>query len=273
MKIVSDSSANLYTLEGVDFASVDMIVSTDDKEYRDNYELDVETMVGELLRYKGRSGTACPGVGEWLEAFGEAKEIICTTITGKLSGSYNAAMTAKAQYEEEHPGRRVFVVDTLSAGPGMKMMLSKARELMQAGMDYDTVCQRIIDYKAHVMVAFSLESVKNLANNGRIHPALATVIGALGIRIVGNAEGGVLNPTDKIRTERKALAAAVTNMVKDGYQGGRVMIDHCLNEKGAALLRQLLLEKFPKAEIIIGKTNGLCSFYAEKGGLMIGYER
>ncbi|MBQ8815891.1 MAG: fatty acid-binding protein DegV, partial [Lachnospiraceae bacterium] len=62
-RIVSDSSANMYTLEGIDFVSTDMIISTDVKEYRDNMELDVQQMVQDLAAYKGRSGTACPGVG------------------------------------------------------------------------------------------------------------------------------------------------------------------------------------------------------------------
>ena len=71
-KIVSDSSANMYSLKGADYTSVDMIISTDTKEYHDNENLDVAQMVEELSVYKGRSGTACPGVGDWLEAFADA---------------------------------------------------------------------------------------------------------------------------------------------------------------------------------------------------------
>ena len=86
IKFVSDSSANLYSLEGVDFKSADMVISTDEKEYRDNENLDVKQMVDDLATYKGRSGTACPGVGEWLDSFGNAEEVYCTTITAPLSG-------------------------------------------------------------------------------------------------------------------------------------------------------------------------------------------
>ena len=249
-----------------------MVISTDEKEYRDNEHLNVEQMVEELASYKGRSGTACPGVGEWLEAFGDAEEVYCTTITARLSGSYNAAMAAKEQYEEEHPGRKVFVFDTRSAGPEMKLHIEKIREFIQAGMDFDTICKKIAEYKEKTSIAFSLECVRNLANNGRINAAVATVVGMLGIRIIGDAEGGVLNPTDKVRGEKKAVSKLVENMKKAGYVGKKVYIDHCYNEAGAEALKKALLEEFPNAVVKIARTTGLCSFYAEKGGLMIGFE-
>lgn len=272
IKIVSDSSANLFHLDGVDFTSADMVISTDEKEYRDNEKLDVEQMVADLASYKGRSGTACPGVGEWLEAFGDAEEVYCTTITAQLSGSYNSAMAAKEQYEEEHPGRKVFVFDTRSAGPEMKLHIEKIKEFIQQGMDYETISRKIAEYKEKTSIAFSLQCVRNLANNGRINSAVATVVGMLGIRIIGNAEGGVLNPTDKVRGAKKAIAKIVENMKKDGYVGKKVYIDHCYNEEDAEALKKALLAEFPNAVIKIARTYGLCSFYAEKGGLMIGFE-
>jgi len=61
-------------------------------------------------------------------------------------------------------------------------------------------------------------------------------------------------------------------MLKTGFTGGRVRIHHCNNEDGANVLRAMIREQFPFAEVIIQKTRGLCSFYAEEGGLLVGYE-
>ena len=94
-KIISDSASNMRTLDGVDFTSVPLSIITDEKEYVDDSGLDVDKMVEELYSYKGRSSTACPGVGDWLKAFGDAEEVYCVTIISTLSGSYNSAMTAK----------------------------------------------------------------------------------------------------------------------------------------------------------------------------------
>ena len=127
VKIVSDSASNVFALDGVDFESVPLHIVTNDKEYVDTPDLNVAGMVADLSTYNGRSGTACPGVGDYLNAFEGYDEVYCVTITSQLSGSYNAAMTAKQQYEEENPGKKVFVLDSLSAGSEMKLHVEKLR--------------------------------------------------------------------------------------------------------------------------------------------------
>lgn len=274
IKIVADSAANLYSLTDVNYEVAPLRIVTDSKEYVDNADLDVAAMVSELSSYKGRSGTACPGVGDWLEAFGDSDIVYCVTIISTLSGSYNAAMIAKQQYEEENPGKKVFVLDSFSAGPEIKLHIEKIRELVLAGKDFDTVCKEVTEYKEqHTALIFSLESLHNLANNGRISHAVAKIAGLMGIRMVGDvSEEGQLHPTDKCRGEKKTLTEIYRNMKRLGYNGGKLLIDHCYNEGLSLKLKETTLAEFPQAEVVIAPTGGLCSFYAEKGGLMIGFE-
>jgi len=274
IKIVTDSAANMYALDGIPFSSVPLKIIAGEKEYIDTASLDVENMVSELRNYKGRSSTACPGVGDWLDAFEDYDIVYCVTIISTLSGSFNSAMTAKRQYEEEHPDRKVFVLDSYSAGAEMKLHIHKLRELVLAGKDYETVCREIQTYKEkHTALVFSLESLHNLANNGRVSPAIARIASIVGLRMVGDVSPeGQLHPTDKCRGEKKTLESIYRNMLRLGYNGGRLLIDHCFNEKTAKSLKDIVLEQYSKAEIMIAKTGALCSFYAEKGGLMIGFE-
>ena len=273
IKIVADSSANMYTLDGVDFASAPLTIGTADREFVDNESLDIEEMVNYLAKYKGKSGSACPGVGDWLEVFGDADEIYCVTIISTLSGSYNAAMTAKAQYEEEHPGRKVYVLDSYSAGAEPKLLVEKLRDLVLEGKDFETVCKEIEEYKEkRSCLLFCLQSLRNLANNGRTSHAVATLCSVVGIRVVGDVKDG-LHPTDKCRGEKKAIATLFKNMKAKGYVGGQVIIDQCFNVDAAGALKSAILAEFPNAVVRIEKTMGLCSFYAERGGLIIGFER
>ena len=169
-RIVSDSGSNLKTVDSdIAYVSVPLKISTEEREFVDDDALQVGEMISYLDGYKGKSGTACPGVGQWLEAFGDAEAVFCFTITSALSGSCNAARLAGEEYEEEHPGRHVCIVDSLSAG--------------------------------------------------------------------------------------------------------QVRIDHCCNKPAAEKLKQILLEEYADADIRIGETFGLCSFYAEQGVLLIGFER
>lgn len=274
IKIVADSSANMYTLDGgVDFCSAPLTIRTAEREFVDNADLDVMEMVDYLSKYKGKSGSACPGVGDWMEVFGDADEVYCVTIISTLSGSYNAAMTAKQQYEEENPGKKVFVLDSYSTGPGMKLLVEKIRDLVLEGKDFDTVCKEVVEYKEkRNCLLFCLESLKNLANNGRTSHAVAAICSVIGIRLVGDVKDG-LHPTDKCRGEKKAIMTLFKNMKEKGYVGGTVVIDQCFNEPAANALKEAIHSEFPSANIRVEKTYGLCSFYAEKGGLIIGFER
>ena len=273
-KIVTDSSADTLLLEGVDFASAPLTIVTAEKEYVDDAALDVAQMVEDLLKYSGKSSTACPAVGDWLAAFGDAEEVFCVTITSNLSGSYNAATIAAQDYMEAHPDRRVFVLDSLSTGPEMRLLLERLRDDVAAEMDFQAICDDVSAYSAKTGLIFVLESMKNLANNGRVNKLAAKAAGLLGIRAVGKAsDHGTLEMLDKCRGAKKALAAIVEQMAAQGYGGGAVRISHVGNEAAALTLRDTLAERYPQAEIQVYAARGLCSFYAEKGGLLIGFEK
>lgn len=271
-KIVADSSSDLHGLTTIDFAIAPMIIHTTKKAYLDDKHLDVPAMVQDLLQNKDKTSSACPGLGDWLNAFGEAEEIFCLTITSKLSGSYNSACLAKKEYEELYPGRRVHVIDSLSTGPEMQLLAEKIMGLTEQGADFDTVCQEVESYSNRTNLVFMLESLKNLANNGRVSHAVAKLTGLLGIRLVGKALEGVLEPLDKCRGAKKALQAIVSRMKEMGYKGGKVCIAHCMNLEGANELVTLIKEQFSHVTPDICTTGGLCSYYAEKGGILVGFE-
>ena len=87
IKIVADTSCDLFGLKKVDFACAPMKIITAEKEYVDDESLNVNEMVDYLDQYKGRSKSSCPNSTDWLEAFGDADDIFCVTITSGLSGS------------------------------------------------------------------------------------------------------------------------------------------------------------------------------------------
>ena len=273
-KIVTDSSADTLVLDGVDFASAPLTIVTDEKEYVDDATLDVARMVEDLLKYSGKSSTACPGVGDWLAAFGDAEEVFCVTITSNLSGSHNAAQVAAETYREQYPHRRVFVLDSLSTGPEMRLLLERLRANLAAEMDFEAICEDVSAYSAKTGLLFVLESMKNLANNGRVSRLAATAAGLLGIRAVGKASDvGTLEMLDKCRGAKKAQAAVLEHMVALGYGGGAVRISHVGNEAAAQTLKDLLLAQYGDADVQVYGAGGLCSFYAEKGGMLIGFEK
>ena len=272
-KIVSDSSSDMFRLKDVSFESAPLKIITDENEYVDDNDLDVEKMIKELREYKGRSSSSCPSPADWYDSFGDAKYVFCVTITSKLSGSYSSACIAKNDYEESHPDRRVFVIDSLSAGPEMRLIIEKIRELIIKGKDFEEICNEICEYQNNTSLYFMLESLNNLANNGRVNPAVAKMATMLGIRIVGKAYEGELKPLLKCCGEKKAVAALLERIENVGYKGGKLRIAYCMNEEAARKVATEIRRKYDESDIKIYHTGGLCSFYAEKGGLLIGFEK
>lgn len=62
-------------------------------------------------------------------------------------------------------------------------------------------------------------------------------------------------------------------MIKMNYSGGKVRINHCSNLAVAQQLKNMIISRFKEAKIDIGECRALCSFYAEMGGLIIGFEK
>ena len=274
VRIVADSSANLLQMKNMAFGTAPLKIITAEREFVDDASLDVAEMVEWFSSYKGKSKTSCPNPGDWLEAFSGADEVYCVAITSGLSGSYNAACVAKQMYEEQHSGKQVYVIDSLSAGPELALLIEKLEEYIGQGLPFAQICEKIEAYKQQTGLIFMLASLKNFAANGRVSPAVAKLAGLLGIRIVGRAsEQGTLEPIHKCRGEGKSITALLDELKSAGLSVGKVRIAHCQNEAAAQELRSQILRDLPEADVQIQSCRGLCSYYAELGGLLVGFEK
>ena len=273
IRIVADSSCNILALDGVEFVSVPLTIRTDTEEFRDDAALDVNEMVTVLRSTKGRSYSACPNITDWEEAFGDCGDVLAFTITSSLSGSYNAACIARDACQERDPSRRIYVVDSLSAGPEIGLLIEKALSEVRAGADFGAVCRAVKAYHERTHLLFALESMHNLAQNGRISKLAATMAGVLGIRAVGQASTeGTLEMLEKCRGLRRTREFMLHAMEELGYKGGSVRIGHCQNPALALELCTEIQQKFPGADVKSHGLRGLCSYYAERGGIMLGFE-
>ena len=271
-RIVSDSSSNVLSMGDLDYTTVPLKIIAG-KEYVDDTALDLAGMMEDLRNHKGKSGSSCPNVGEWLDAFGDAQEIFCVTISRNLSGSYAASVQAGEVYMAEHPGAKVFTFDSLAVGPEMMLIVDKILSCEAAGDDYETTRRKVLDYHNHTHTVFCLESMLNLARNGRTSMAVAKLAGMLGIRVVGIAADGQVTPVHKPRGAKKATQTIVEMVKERGFRNGNtIRVAHCFAPEAAKALEEAVKEAFPDANFVLEHTTALCSFYAEAGGLIVGFE-
>ena len=272
-RIVCDSSVNMTRLEGADYRSVPLIIRSGMTEFVDDEHLDVPYMVHYLSESKEKSSTSCPNILDWKEAFEGADEILAVTISSQLSGSFAACRQAMDEYLEEHPGARGFVFDSLSTGAMMRFIAEKARDYRAQGLDFDGMVKELQHFRRHANLIFALASMNNLSRNGRVPVAVAKAVGFLNIRIVAvGDENGRIKPVDKCRGEAKLPAILLREMQSRHYAGGHVHIDHCLNLPLAERIAEAIHGVYPSADVSIGECTGLCSYYAEQGGVIIGYD-
>lgn len=276
-KIIADSGCDYRSLDNLapdtEFVSVPLTIQVGETIYRDDAQLNIDQMMEEMYATTTASKSACPSPDDYMKSFEEADNIVVVTITGTLSGSYNSAEIAKKIYLEEHPDTKIHVIDSLSAGGEVDLIVRKLNHLVAEGLDFDQVIDGITDYQSKTKLLFVLAKVDNLVKNGRLSKLVGTVVGLLNIRMVGEAsKTGTLELLQKARGQKKAIKAAFDELLKAGYAGGHIMISHRNNEKFIEQFSELVREKFAQASIEVLPTSGLCSFYAEEGGLLMGYE-
>ena len=273
MKLIADSSANLTMLEGVTYQSVPMTIRAGERDFVDDETLDTHELLDYLAAHNGKSGTACPSLDGWLKAFEGADEVFVITITSSLSGTCASAMAARDVYLQSHPDTKIHVFDTLSTGPEMQLLAERIAALYAMGLSFDVICEKAREYLATTHLLFRLKSLHNLAQNGRVSKLTAGAVGILGIQILSTASlEGTIQPVEKCRGEKKTREAMVQHILDAGYRGGKVRIHHAENPDAAGALAASLRERFPEADIEILPCAGLCSYYAERGGVIVGFE-
>ncbi len=273
MRIVADSSCDLYTLDYPDFRTVPLTVYTDERSFTDDPSLDIHVMLDYLEQYHDRSYTSCPPIDVWLNAFSGADEIFVITVTSALSGSYNSAMNAAEMYRELHPDVKISILDSLSTGAEEALLLNRLAEMIASGNDFETADAKIRELQKHTRLFWSFFSLHNLAQNGRVNKAVAAALNLLNIVIVGTAsEAGEVKPTGRVRGDRKATQALFSEIEKAGYTGGKAVITHVENEPAALRLKGMILKKYPGADITVLPARGLCSYYMERRGVVISCE-
>ena len=69
IKIIADSSCDLKEFPDLPFETVPLTLSTDEKSFVDDPDLNVSEVLDYLYSHNGRSYTACPSTQSWLDAF------------------------------------------------------------------------------------------------------------------------------------------------------------------------------------------------------------
>lgn len=248
------------------------VITVGDQHFVDDEDLDLQKMLHDMEQEKEASHTACPAPGTWLQHFEKASHTFAITISSQVSGSMNSALAAMDMALEEHPEKKIAVLDSKSTGPELVLCVRELERLAREGVDFDEAVARANTFLERTKILFALSSFDNLIKSGRMGKMTGFLARALGMWGIGTAsEEGTIVVEGKARGTKKAVRELINRMKERGFAGGRVAISHCDNLAVAQTLKENILQLWGNSEIEIIPTRGLCSYYAERGGLIIGF--
>lgn len=161
--------------------------------------------------------TSMPSLQDYLDVFEEIaktkNDIICLTISSKLSGSYNSAIAAKQILEENYPDIKVTVIDTTVVTGLQGMLVEEVMKMKKANCTYEQMIEKIEKLKMTGRVFFTLQTMDYLVHGGRVGKLSGMAAGKLGIKPIITLQDGELLNGGIARGRKKAISKAITNLI------------------------------------------------------------
>ncbi len=279
-KLVSDSGCSLLVPDGldglagidIDYAEVPFTISVDNTDYIDEPGIDIEKMLEHIANCRSGGRTSCPSPHAWLEAWGDAENVIAFTLSAALSGSYNSAIAARHMALEKNPGRNIAVINTCGAGELPEQLTNIIYEGIHEGDSFDAIVSAADKAVRETQVMFALGSLDNLIKAGRLNKLVGYAAHRFNISAIGVASpGGRIELRHKFRGMKKTYDKLIDTLRETGFAGGELVISHCMNEEGAEKLGHLIKAEWLDTDVSVVPASGLCSYYMGKDGLIITY--
>lgn len=181
------------------------------------------------------------------------KDVLALCISSALSTTYQSAVIAGDELMEKYPGRKVLVVDTLSAAVGMGLLVWNAAMMRNEGRDIETVRAWVEEHKLNVCHWVTVNDLMHLKRGGRVSAATAVVGTMLQIKpVLIVDDNGKLETAAKARGRKAAMQMLVDKLATTGIPGANdtVFLGHGDCPEEAEVMVQMLKAKGVKNVIV-----------------------
>ena len=213
-RIIVDSTADLTPELKKRVHIVPLTVHFGDEEFLDGMTIDKKAFYERLVESDVLPTTSQASPDAFMKEYEKAKEAgeaaVVLTVSSKVSGTYQSAMIAAEDYDN------IYVVDTSSVAIGGGILVERALQMLDAGMDAAEIAKRLDEEKSRVLVVALLDTLEYLKKGGRISKTVAVVGGMLNIKPVVSIDDGVINMLGKARGSKMGNNLLVQEMQKAG---------------------------------------------------------
>lgn len=214
LRIIVDSTADLLPAQRVRVRTVPLTVHFGEEEYVDGVTIDHKTFYEKLVETDVHPSTsqATPAAfaAEYENAAAAGEDVVVITLAAALSGTYQSAVIAAADYENVH------VVDGESAAIGSGILVERALQLADEGRTAAEIAACLETEKKKVRVVALVDTLEYLKRGGRISKAVAFAGTVLNIKPVIAVTGGEIQVLGKARGSKMGNNLLVQEIEKAG---------------------------------------------------------
>ena len=220
IRIITDSASDLLPPHRPEVTVLPMTISFGGEEYRDGVDLTHRQFYEKLIEGEDLPTTSQIAPARFEEAFRAAAEagetVVAVVLSAKLSGTWQSACIAAGEF----PGQ-VFVVDSANATIGELILVERAVELMDQGLDGAAIAARVEEEKRDIRLVALLDTLEYLKKGGRVSASVAMVGGLLAIKPVVAVQEGEVVVLGKARGSKNGNNLLVQEIQKTGVDFSR----------------------------------------------------
>ncbi|MGA9397982.1 MAG: DegV family protein [Anaerolineaceae bacterium] len=275
VKIISDSTAYLprQYVDQYDITILPLGLIWEGKTYRDGVDITTTEFYTRQLTATTLSTTSQLSVGAYTEAIrkllDQGNEVLILPISSGVSGSYNAAVQALADF----PGKPVELIDTKLVSMALSFMVLAAARAAEKGASLQECKQVAIESYKKIGVYFTVETLKYLAAGGRIGGAKRLMGTALNIKPVLAIVDGKIEPVTSVISTRKAMEKILDLIEKNiaGRKPVRISVFHANVPEVAQDLQKRAIERFHPEEAILSEVSPAIGSHTGPGTIAVAY--
>jgi DegV family protein with EDD domain len=276
--IIADSIACL-TKEQVEQHGITIApipISSQGKVYRDWVDITPTEAYELFLKDPGSFRTAGASPGVFLEAYRQAskraKDILCLTLSAKLSGACEAAKQAIEEVKKELPQLSIEVLDTKTVTAAEGFVALAAARAAEAGKSLAEVVKAAEEMMERVNFLILLDTIRHVYRTGRI-PKIAAVAGSmLSIKPVLTSSGGIIRFVTAARSRERGIdkmLIMIRNRVGKGPVHMAVM--HAYAPDDAQKLKERVAAEFNCAELWVTELSPVMGYATGTGTLGLAF--
>ena len=258
LAIVTDSNASLPPdlVRDLPLYVVPMQIRHEGRVYQDGVDIAPDAFYALQANSPTPPTTSAPQPGAFIDAFHRAAEhadeIVCLTLSARLSATYNSARAAAHEAAGALGSTRVEVVDTQAAAAAQGLVVLAAARAAAKCADADDILRRAPAWIASVELFGCLGTLEYVWRSGRVPRVLMWMGKALGVRPVLRLANGRIGMVERPRSERKALdRVALLAERSAGGAPARVAVIHAAAPERAAELARRLEEAVRPVELFV----------------------